>query len=73
MKEGGATIVYVNVTNNTNHDIVLPRRVVLGRLHLVRSGTPVEVRFKDPETLTPDKVLPCGEHKLTCLGYQTLI
>ena len=27
--------------------------------------TPVEVRFKDPETLTPDKEPPCEEHKLT--------
>ena len=27
--------------------------------------TPVEVRFKDPETLTPDKELPCRERKLT--------
>lgn len=65
MKEGGATILYINVTNNTNHDIVLPGRVVLGRLHLVCAVTPVEVRFKDPETLTPDKELPCRERKLT--------
>lgn len=65
MKEGGAAILYINVTNNTNHDIVLPGRVVLGRLHLVRLVTPVEVRFKDPETLTPDKELPCREQKLT--------
>ena len=35
------------------------------RLHVVRSVTHVEVRFKDPETLTPDKELPCREHKLT--------
>ena len=61
VKEGGAAILYINVTNNTNHDIVLPGRVVLGRLHLVRLVTPVEVRFKDPETLTPDKELPCRE------------
>jgi len=65
VKEGGATILYVNVTNNTNHDIVLPGRVVLGHLHLVRLVTPVEVRFKDPETLTPDKELPYRERKLT--------
>lgn len=65
VKEGDATILYINVTNNSNHDIVLHERVVLGRLHLVRSVTPVEVRFKDPETLTPDKELPSEEHKLT--------
>lgn len=65
MKEGDVTILSINVTNNTNHDISLPRRVVLGRLRLVRSVTPVEVRFKNTETQTPDKELPCEEHKLT--------
>jgi len=53
------------MTNNTNHDITLPGRVVLGRLQLVRSVTPVEVRFEDPETLTPEKEPPCKEHKLS--------
>lgn len=53
------------MTKNTNHDIILPGRVVLGSLHLARSVTSVEVRFKDPETLTPDKELPYREHKLT--------
>ena len=65
IKEGDVTILSINVTNNTNHDIALPRRVVLGRLRLVRSVTPVEVRFKNTETQTPDKELPCEEHKLT--------
>ena len=65
MKEGDATILSINVTNNTNHDIALPGKVVLGRLQLVRSVTPVEVRFKDPVTPTPNKELPCKENKLT--------
>ena len=65
MKEGVATILSINVTNNTSHDIALPGRVVLGRLQLVRSVTPVELRFKDPEMLTPDRELPCENHKLT--------
>ena len=65
VKEGDATILSINVTNNTSHDIALPGRVVLGRLQLVRSVTPAEVRFKDPETPTSDKELPCEENKLT--------
>ena len=80
MKEGDATILSINVTSYTNHDIALPRRVVLGHLELVCSVTPVEVRFNEPETLTPDKELPCKEHKLTeqrakvtYLSYQKLI
>ena len=62
VKEGDATILSVTVTNNTNHDITLPGRVVLGHLHLVRSITPVEVRFKDHETATPCEEPPCKQH-----------
>ena len=62
VKEGDTTIFSVPVTNNTNHDITLPGRVVLGRLHLVRSVTPVEVRFKDPETPTPCEESPCKQY-----------
>ena len=61
MKEGSAIILSVTVTNNTNHNITLPGRVVLGRLQLVRSVTPVEVRFKDPETPTPCERPPCKQ------------
>ena len=55
VKEGESAILPITVTNNSNHDIVLPGRTVLGRLQLVRSVAPVEVSFKDPETL------PTGE------------
>jgi len=41
VKEGDATILSINMTNNTSHDITLPGRVVLGRLQLVRWVTPV--------------------------------
>ena len=61
MKEGNATILSVTVTNNTNHNITLPGRVVLGHVQLVRSVTPVEVRFKDPETATPCERPPCKQ------------
>ena len=44
-----ATVLPVTVTNNTKHNINLPGRVVLERLQLVRSVTPVEVKFKEPE------------------------
>ena len=61
MKEGNATILSVTVTNNTNHNITLPGRVVLGHVQLVRSVTPVEVRFKDPETPSPSERPPCKQ------------
>ena len=39
----------------------MPGRVVLGHLQLVRSVSPFEVRFKDPETLTPRKGPSCEQ------------
>ena len=65
IKKGNATILPITVTNSTNHDITLPGRVVLGRLQLVHSVTPVEVRFKDPETLTPSEELPSEQYTQT--------
>ena len=65
VKKGNATILPITVTNSTNHDITLPGRVVLGHLQLVRSVTPVEVRFKDPETLTPSEELPSEQYTQT--------
>lgn len=49
VKEGDATILPVTVTNNNKHNVNLPGRVVLERLQLVRSVTPVEVKFKEAE------------------------
>ena len=48
VKEGNSTILNVTVTNDSDHDIVLPGRVTLGRRQQVRSVTPVAVKLKDP-------------------------
>ena len=41
------------MTNITKHDILLPKRTVLGRIELVQSVTPMEVQFKEwPKTQT---------------------
>lgn len=62
VREGNATILSVTVTNNTNHGISLPGRMILERLQLVRSVTPVEVRFRDSETVTTEKKSPCEQY-----------
>ena len=36
----------IQARNSTDHDILLPKRTILGRLQLVKSVTPVEVREK---------------------------
>lgn len=54
VKEGDATILPVMVTNNTKHNVNLPGRVVLERLQLVRSVTPVELKFKEQEMVAKE-------------------
>ena len=49
VNDGNTSIIDVQVTNNTDHNIILPGRTVLGRLQLVRSITLVEVRLTDTE------------------------
>ena len=47
VKQGSTSQVKIDIVNTTNHDIVLRNRTVLGRLQLVQSITPVEVKLKD--------------------------
>ena len=49
MKRGKSRIIDIPVSNTTQHDIVLPGRVFLGHLQLVRSVTPMDVKLKDEE------------------------
>ena len=50
VKQGKSTLMYIKETNNTNHDITLYFiTLVLGRLQLDRSVTPIEVRLKENE------------------------
>ena len=49
VKRGKSTIMEIQVTNDTMHDLVLPGRTVLGSLELVRSVTPMDVKLKENE------------------------
>ncbi|CAB3977641.1 Hypothetical predicted protein, partial [Paramuricea clavata] len=46
INSGFSSWVVIQVRNSTDHDILLPKRTILGRLQLVKSVTPVEVREK---------------------------
>ncbi len=50
-KQGNCSLLNVIVSNQTNHDIILPGRTVVGHLQQVRSVTPFEVKLKEPETV----------------------
>ena len=47
LKGGKASKIGIEIRNTTRHDINLRSRTVLGRLQLVQSVTPVEVRVKN--------------------------
>ena len=64
VKEGNSTILNVTVTNDSDHDIVLPGRVTLGRLQQVRSVTPVAVKLKDPVGESYEQENPCEENSV---------
>ena len=47
LKPGKVSTVKFQIQNITKHDIVLPKRTVLGRIQLVQSVTPLDVKLKD--------------------------
>lgn len=50
VKKGKSSQVDIDITNNTSHEIVLRGRTLLGRLQLVQSATPVEMKTKEPDS-----------------------
>ena len=56
VRQGNSSLLHIKVTNDTDHDITLYGRTVLGRLQLVRSVTTLEVKFK--ETMVNDVGIP---------------
>ena len=57
VKQSKSSQIEIEVTNTTKHDILLPNQTVLGRIELVQSVTPVEVKFKEwPKAQTEHKL-----------------
>ena len=57
ISRGASSRVVIQVINSTDHDILLPNRTVLGRLHLVKSVTPVEVKERCNDKARVSEVL----------------
>ena len=51
------TLVTIQVTNTTDRDITLKNRTVLGKVQLVKSVTPLEVRNRENKESSEDCVL----------------
>ena len=71
-KKGKSSQVDIEITNNTNDAIVLRRRTLLGRLQLVQSVTPVEVKIKEPASSASSAQLKGVQTSGTTEPAQTL-
>ena len=56
LKLGKSNVIKVKVINSTEHDITLLNRTPIGRLELVQSVTPVEVKLKEKVDTTINSV-----------------
>ena len=54
VKKGKSSQVDIDITNNTNLERVLRGRTPLGRLQLLQSVTPFEVKIKGPDSSNND-------------------
>ena len=52
IKTGKSSTVKIDVENVSQHDIILPKRTSLGRIQLVQSITPLDVKLKEPSELS---------------------
>lgn len=67
VKEGGAAILYINVTNNTNHDIVLPG-VACVRKRDGGMGLCIDYRELNKKTVPDRHPIPRIQEALDSLG-----
>ena len=65
VKKGSVSLVDIEVQNTSNHDIALPRRTSLGRLQLIKSVTPMEVKLAD--------IAACRESGSQCVDEKPFI
>ena len=47
LRKGSTSPIDIQVCNTTGHDITSPKRTLLGHVQLVKSVTPMEVKFKE--------------------------
>ena len=66
IKRGKSTILEIPLFNNTEHDIILSKRTVLGRVQLVRSVIAVDVRLKGSDENEDGDVM--GQPKTSTTG-----
>ena len=71
VNRGKSCCVKVEVTNNSAHDIIIPKHTEIGQLQLVKSVTPIEVTAKKQETKSEMKGAAMGIPSDTRLAVDT--
>ena len=56
LRVGTSSRIRIQVKNTTDHDITLKKRTMLGKLELVKSVTPLEVRKRENEERSADSI-----------------
>jgi len=60
LRGGASSHIRIQVKNTTDHDITLKNRTMLGKLELVKSVTPLEVKKKENEERSADCICPAN-------------
>ena len=60
LRGGTSSRIRIQVKNTTDHDITLKKKTMLGKLELVKSVTPLEVRKKENEERSADCIRPAN-------------
>ena len=72
----GSSRIFVNITNDTSHDIKLSGKTWIGDLQMVRSVIPTEVKFKEKSSneekgSVKDGLVSAGQETTAGTEYQT--
>ncbi|CAB4023409.1 Hypothetical predicted protein [Paramuricea clavata] len=71
VKQGSTSQVKIDVTNTTNHDIVVRKHTVLGSLQLIKSITPVEVKLAEKSSKEKERTVTATQSQVNAMAKET--
>ncbi|CAB4037167.1 Hypothetical predicted protein, partial [Paramuricea clavata] len=71
MKQGSTSQAKIDVTNTTNHDIVVLKHTVLGSLQLIKSITPVEVKLAEKSSKEKERTVTATQSQVNAMAKET--
>ena len=67
VKQGSTSQVKIDVTNTTNHDIVVRKHTVLESLQLIKSITPVEVKLAEKSSKEKERTVTATQSQVNAM------